>query len=212
MKKRVILFDMDGVLLKSNIIKRDAIFSAFKRYDISRKEFLKAFEEAKGIPRKFAIKKMFELSSGKKITEKMNKRLISDYVRELRKKEHNIKIISGVRSTLKKLKGHKMYVISGTPTKDIKEILKIKNIDHFFKGFYGSPKHKDEHIKDIIRAKKYKRKDLVYIGDGFQDYGYSKRCNIDFIGFPHNKKTKYKFLNKKLKIIKKFSELSHLID
>ena len=70
-----------------------------------------------------------------------------------------------------------LFISTGTPHNEIKKILKIKKIFKYFKGIYGSPDNKIQHIKKILKADK----NAIFIGDSMEDYKSAKYMNINFI-------------------------------
>ena len=60
--------------------------------------------------------------------------------------------VSGVIDYIKKMNSRaKLFISTGTPSKEIKYILKKKDIDRYFTGVYGSPENKTKHIKTILK-------------------------------------------------------------
>ena len=52
----------------------------------------------------------------------------------------------------------------------------------YFDSINGSPESKDQHIKKILRNWKYKKKDIIFIGDSLNDYNVAKKNGIIFFG------------------------------
>ena len=73
------------------------------------------------------------------------------------------------------------YVSTATPETEITQILERKNLNQFFKGVYGSPDSKNEHIKKIIKFNEYKPHHVVFIGDSFSDRQAAINNSIRFI-------------------------------
>ena len=73
------------------------------------------------------------------------------------------------------------YIITGTPTEEMKIILEKRNMDCFFKGVYGSPTKKTEWSEYIIGKEGLDRKSIVFIGDALADYEAAQNSSINFI-------------------------------
>ncbi|NWF51026.1 MAG: HAD family hydrolase [Ignavibacteriaceae bacterium] len=74
----------------------------------------------------------------------------------------------------------RMWIVSGTPTDEIRIIVSAKNIDLFFQGVYGSPETKDYWTKKIIEDNRLINDETIFIGDAIADYEAAKFCNISF--------------------------------
>ena len=73
------------------------------------------------------------------------------------------------------------YIITGTPTEEMKIILEKRNMDCFFKGVYGSPTKKTDWSEYIIGKEGLDRKSIVFIGDALADYEAAQNSSINFI-------------------------------
>ena len=104
-------------------------------------------------------------------------------------------------------KNFNFYISTGTPQKEIIKLLKKKKILKYFKGVYGSPKKKINHIK-IIKKKNNK---LVFIGDSKEDYLAAKKGKIFFIAKINTESRKY-FKKKNIEKINNFKNLNFKIN
>jgi len=73
------------------------------------------------------------------------------------------------------------YIITGTPTEEMKFILEKRNMSNFFKEIYGSPTKKTDWCEYIIEKECLDRKSIVFIGDAVVDYEAAKNSSIEFI-------------------------------
>ena len=76
---------------------------------------------------------------------------------------------------------YKQFISTGTPTEEIKQILKERKINHYFTGVFGSPEKKINHIDQILSTYKLKSNELIFIGDSNTDLEAAKKANIRFI-------------------------------
>ena len=83
---------------------------------------------------------------------------------------------------------YRYYISTGTPSFEINEILKYKNIDHYFDLVFGSPENKIKHIEQILLTTGYNVNELIFIGDSIVDKNAADNYGIKFIGVcnPHN--------------------------
>ncbi len=181
-RKKIIFFDFDGTLVESADIKTEAfreLFSPFGK-EIQDK-VVKHHIENGGIPRSIKLKHYYTKFVGKEIKEdeltKLEK-MFSDMVVE---KIIKSKFVEGAIEFLKRnYEDMDLYVVSGTPQKELEFIIKEKKIIKYFMGIYGHPFSKDEVIKKLLQ--KYDKKKALFIGDSMSDFRAAKETGIEFIG------------------------------
>lgn len=183
-KFQAILFDFDGVLAESMNVKTEAFEQLFKPYgDEVTKKVIKHHIENGGISRYKKIKYYYSHFLNKEI---------SDYkLEEIAKKFSDIVVnkvivsewVGGVKDFLEKYYNKiDLYIVSGTPQKEMELIIKKRNMEKYFKGIYGSPDTKPVITKRIIKQNKYNKKNVIYIGDCLSDYNDSIEADIPFLG------------------------------
>jgi HAD superfamily hydrolase (TIGR01549 family) len=182
MKIKHIFFDFDGVLAESVNIKTDA----FKQMYLYKGEgFAKKVEkyhlENGGVSRY----EKFKVFNGEWLKEEINQQKID----ELAQKFSDLVIdgvvnapeVFGAFDFLNSSEMYKKYIITGTPTVEIKPILKRRKMDHFFEGVFGSPEKKGFWVKHILKNEKVSANECVFIGDALADYNAAIHNNVPFI-------------------------------
>ena len=174
-----IIFDFDGVIFNSHKIKTNAFYEVFKSYGKKNAIKAKRFHENNiGKSRYFKFKFILKNFLKKKITKKEILKLDENFDLFVKKKMNKMKPPKNLLKFLKsEKKNHNFYISTGTPQNKIIKILKEKKLFFFFKKIYGSPRSKVDHINEI--KKKYK--DILFVGDSFEDYKASVDTKIDFI-------------------------------
>lgn len=76
---------------------------------------------------------------------------------------------------------YRMWIISGTPTAEMKEIAKRRTIDTFFTDIFGSPTDKITWTKHILDNWGIKNKETMFVGDALSDYDAALHHNLHFI-------------------------------
>jgi phosphoglycolate phosphatase-like HAD superfamily hydrolase len=138
--------------------------------------------------------------------EKLEKK-ITDFSRTVKEKLLKTKINKGFKEFMSTLcPSVTCYVVSGGKETELHEIFKEKDIAHYFKGIYGSPKTKNEIINSLGE---FQGKSL-FLGDSRLDYETSKTFNMDFVFF--SDLTEFEswetfFRDKDVRIVANFSEL-----
>ena len=204
-KKKIILLDLDGVLINSLKNMRTSWNNTRKKFNI--KHTFNDYKKLIGLPF-YSILRKFDLNSEDYSKIKKNYDSISN------KKLALIKIYPNVKDTLNDLI-KKKYTIGLITSKDKKRTKKI--IDKFklkFKYVYSpnnqiKPKPYPDQILKIVKLEKIKKKDCIYIGDMSLDKKFAKNAGIKFIHAVYGYEKKK--INTKFKI-KKFRDLKILLE
>ena len=180
---KVIVFDLDGVLIESADIKTEAFRELFAGYPAHIDEIIQYHVENAGISRYVKFKYIYENFleetydyTIEKILDKKFKNLVLD------------KIITCpcVGGTIEFLniycKMYPLYIVSGTPDDELKEIVEKKNLGDYFFNIFGSSKSKSEWLEIIIKNEKIQPNNLLFIGDAMSDYLAALTMNTLFIG------------------------------
>jgi phosphoglycolate phosphatase-like HAD superfamily hydrolase len=72
-------------------------------------------------------------------------------------------------------------LITGTPQKEIEQILHTLNITQYFRDVYGAPKSKTIMIKDVLERLGCLSDQALVIGDSGTDLEAAKNNNVDFL-------------------------------
>lgn len=183
-KTQAIFFDFDGVIINSNRIKTDAFKALFQSYPQEVIDQVVSHHiRHGGISRVEKIEYVFK--------EILNRPLKADEL-ETRATEYSALVVRKVleaswipgaidflKSCPKQL--HK-FVISGTPEKELKHIIKTRGIEHYFDDILGSPVKKPLHIQQLLSHYTLDKTRCVFIGDAFTDYDAAAECGLMFIG------------------------------
>jgi HAD superfamily hydrolase (TIGR01549 family) len=203
-KKKIILMDMDGVLINSLENMKVSWNHTRKKFNI--KQSFNEYEKLIGLPFNTILQK-FNIDKKKYSKIKKNYDLVST------KKSSLIKIYPDVKSTLNYLT--KNYILGLITSKDNKRTKKIINKFKLkFKYTYSphkliKPKPYPDQILKIIKSEKVKKKDCIYIGDMSFDKKFAKNAGIKFIYATYGYEKKK--LKNKLKI-KKFEDLKKILE
>ncbi|MEM4396787.1 MAG: HAD-IA family hydrolase [Candidatus Woesearchaeota archaeon] len=192
-----IFIDFDGVICKSNLLKKDNIYTAVKKFTNKQTayEFTEYFINNNGITREVKIFNYFGNNKiAKKILEeysKINENLIS------------LRLNAGLINFLEQVKDKDLYILSGGDEREIKKYLIKKKIIKYFKSILAGPLSKTQNLKII--SINYP---ALFIGDSKYDFEVAKYFKLDFIFMVDNNKY-YGFLDNfsKVLITKNFNTL-----
>jgi len=76
---------------------------------------------------------------------------------------------------------YKLFVVSGTPQDEIRQIVKRRKIDKYFAGVFGSPETKTDLINSILKSESYYPQEAIFIGDSINDLEAAANTGTRFI-------------------------------
>ena len=215
----IIVFDFDGVILDSDLLKFD-IFELLFRYEKKniKNKILKYHFKNQGINRKVKFKhiskNILKLDNFKKKALELEK----TFKVEFKKKIPSCKFSCGAINSLKFLNKSNIpcYIATGVHQKEINELISKLKIKKFFKNIYGYPKKKDEILRIIKKSENVKYSKIYFIGDSMSDFFAAKKRKVNFLGrrtiLNHREKINNKYFREinVYKIIKKVYNLYHV--
>jgi len=185
MRWETIFFDFDGVIADSVDIKTRAFAKMFETYgkDVENKVIQYHLSHG-GVSRFDKFRYFYENFLEKEISQQELDRLCNTFSELVLHGVIDSPLLPGALETLEHIKKNdtSAYIISGTPHDEIIIIAKQKNLTHFFQGIYGSPRSKDDIVKEILQEKGYANHNCLFIGDSMSDYQAAVSNQIHFLG------------------------------
>ena len=182
MKKKYLLFDFDGVLAESVDIKTEAFRKMYLSHGDEFAQRVVDFHEANGGVSRY---EKFKIINGEWLGEEITPQKIdelanifSDLVVD---GVVNADEVTGAKEFLDSSSQYIKFIITGTPTTEIKPILKKRGMDHYFKEAFGSPEKKGYWAQHILKTENISPDECVFIGDALADFNAATENNIDFI-------------------------------
>ena len=185
---KVLLFDFDGVILESAVIKTAAYRKLFERkYPDKVDEFMKYHIQNAGISRYVKFQYFYEKILGIRLTEEKKKELINNFSQIVLKETFNASFVKGMPEFLaENYKKFPLFVVTGTPNEEINCIINKRKLNVYFKEIHGSPKEKKEIIRDILNRYKWSPKEVVFFGDAESDLRTAEETGVIFIAILNN--------------------------
>ena len=167
-----IVFDFDGTLIDSNLLKYESYFSLFPLDDfhtqIIRAVLSEIFEQSR-----YVILREILLRLGAEEDDSLDEK-----VGRMAERYNEI-VLSGAKicpekegaeEALRKLaQMYSLYVSSITPDNNLKEIIRFRKWDCYFRAVFGYPHEKAETLRHIILMEGLKSDQVLVIGDGESD-------------------------------------------
>jgi len=178
-----ILFDFDGVIIDSMPIKTAGFRKIFEEYDAETVKPLLDFHNLNGgLSRYVKIKYFFEdvLDTPIEDIEIMRyANRFSEIVKEeLNNPEHLIaEVVQFIRDNQENFNFH---IVSGADEQELNYLCEQLNIAQYFKSIHGSPTHKNELVKQVMKENSYLKTETILIGDSINDL---EAAEVNKIGF-----------------------------
>jgi HAD superfamily hydrolase (TIGR01549 family) len=181
---KALFFDFDGVLADSVGIKTEAFKDMFREYgDKVIGKIIDYHHLHGGISRVEKIRYAFEEIMKVPFPEKEQSRLSLKYSQMVVDKVVDADWIPGAEDVLRQY-SHALpiFVISGTPEDELKQVLDRRAMSHYFNEILGSPIKKPIHIRNLLAKYNLNPRKCVFIGDAQTDYDAAAETNLHFIG------------------------------
>lgn len=182
MNVNCIFFDFDGVLAESVNIKTEAFKSMYLHHGEEFAQRVVAHHIDNGGVSRF---EKFKIYNGQWLGETINDEIIQQLAHEYSEivldKVTHCKEVNGATSLLEAHPNITKYIITGTPTEEIRIILERRKMSHYFEDAFGSPPKKDHWVKELIATNNLKPDECVFVGDALADYEAAVKNKVPFI-------------------------------
>ena len=174
MTQKVIIFDFDGTIadtVDALVSIANSLAVEFNFAPITPEEFL--------LLKNLTSREIFKYSG---IPLFKIPFLLKKVKRELKNKIPELKPIEGIPEALLELKenGSRLGIITSNSKGNVKEFLKINNLDNFFEFVHTGVTifGKTTIINNVLKQKQIKTQEVIYVGDETRDIEASKKAQI----------------------------------
>jgi phosphoglycolate phosphatase-like HAD superfamily hydrolase len=213
MKKiKNIFFDFDGVIAESVSAKTAAFKEMYLPYGKEIADQVVTYHIKHGGVSRFEKFKYWE----KKF---FNHDISEDRVAELAKQFSDLVLnkvifseeVLGAKDFIEKYaKKLNFWIITGTPTQEIKIIAKEKGLTEYFIGIHGSPNNKRYWTEYLIEKYSLKREETLFLGDATTDQDAAEFSKLHFV-LRENEENNQIFKNYRGNRFKDFIELEKIL-
>ena len=191
-----LIFDFDGTLADSVDIKTDAFAELYKPYGKKIVDKVIKYHLSNGGISRYEKIKYFHKNLLKiNPTDSEVQNIATHFSDIVINKVINASYLPGAYEFVNSNHlNYNLFISSATPEEELKQILYKKGISRLFKGIYGSPSSKTEHI-NVIMKNGFNHNETVFVGDSIDDYKAAINSKINFIGVSSIKDRKNKFPN-----------------
>ena len=198
-----IIFDFDGVIAESVQIKTDAFARLYEDFGSEIVNKVVKHHVANGGMSRFEKIRLYHKSYlNKAITNKENEELANQFSELVVEKVIDSPYVPGVFKYIQKCyEKYNLFISTGTPTNEMKQILIGRGIAEYFIEIHGSPERKSVHISKIMSKYNYHPDELIFYGDANTDIDAAEQANVPFVLIKNNfneklvKKFKGKIIN-----------------
>jgi len=178
-----IIFDFDGVIAESVQVKTDAFAELYKPYGSHIvKKVVEHHKTNGGMSRFEKIRLYHESFLNRTVAIEEIANLANQFSTLVVEKVIGVPYVPGALEYIQKCcKQYKLFISTGTPTEEMKQILKGRKIAQYFTDVFGSPDKKNIHINNIESKYGISSNKLIFYGDSNSDLDAAENANIAFV-------------------------------
>ena len=179
-----IVLDFDGTLVDSKEIKAHAFGELYQSYgDKIVEQVLAYHQQNEGVSRFVKFRYWQETLLGEHYTEEKGAEFSRRYTGAVIDAVVQAPFLPGVNEFLEKTSQLiPLFVASGTPELELQQIIMRRQMDHYFRGVFGSPSTKDEILRKIMTETSTSPHRLLMLGDSLEDWEAAKTTGCHFMG------------------------------
>ena len=181
---RAIIFDFDGVILDSVDIKTKAFARLFEEHGPEVVEQVVAHHLANGGVSRFRkfqhiseniLHRPMPAGESERLGERFSDLVFDEVVKAA--------WIPGAPEFLEKHHTNcRFFIASGTPQDELRQIVKLRELEQYFLGIFGSPATKEEITRGILEKEGLQTGEVLFVGDALTDFKAAQACEVRFVG------------------------------
>ncbi|HOY70833.1 MAG TPA: HAD family hydrolase [Methylotenera sp.] len=183
-KYKTIVFDCDGVVLDSNIVKTEAYFRTAKKLghtDAQAQALVDYHVKLGGISRYHKFEWYLREVLNQPVTEQAVQILLDGFARELEVGLMECAVADGLPQLRELTPNANWMILSGGDQQEIRTLFAMRDLAKYFDGgLFGSPDNKDE-VLAREKASGNVQMPALFLGDSKYDYEAASRAGLDFV-------------------------------
>lgn len=207
---RTLVFDCDGVLLNSNMVKTQAFYRAALPYgEKAASELMDYHVRHGGISRYSKFDYFQREILAQPLDTSVRNKLLEAFATEVRKGLLTCEVAEGLEELRMATPDSRWMVVSGGDQSELREVFAIRQIDRFFNGgIFGSPDDKDTILSRETNVCNL-MPPAIFFGDTKYDMEVAMRAGLDFVFV--SKWSEYPFFASELTNLTSIRQLSYLL-
>lgn len=181
---RIILFDFDGVIVDSVPLKTEAFVALYPEATPEQHDYIRSYQlRHGGVSRVHKIAHYEEFLYGEAPTQAYVTERTGEYARLVEDAVVGCAYLTGATDFLEEQATRlSLYLVSGTPTDELRRIAARRGIAGWFKDVIGSPPDKYTTFSAILRAEDAGPEEALAVGDSITEYDAAQALGIPFVG------------------------------
>ena len=183
-KYKSIVFDCDGVVLDSNVVKTEAYFRTAKNLgatDAQAQALVEYHVKLGGISRYHKFEWYLHEVLNQPVTEQAVQALLDEFARELEVGLMECAVAEGLEDLRSATPKANWMILSGGDQQEIRVLFAKRDLAKYFDGgLFGSPDNKDTVLAREIASGNLQFPAL-FIGDSKYDFEAATRAGLDFV-------------------------------
>ncbi len=179
-----VLLDFDGVIVQSVQLKADAFLRIYTDEDPAKLAALLAYQSTHGgVTRRVKFQYFEERIFGRPADDARIEELSRRYTELVHDSVLACPLVEGAAAFLSIVYGQAdMHVVSGTPVEELTDIVRQRQLRHYFASLHGAPQTKPEAFLRIVSRGAYPPHEVLAIGDASTEYDAAAALGIPFLG------------------------------
>lgn len=180
---KAFVLDFDGVILESLDIKTRAFRSLFGAFPEKIGDIVQLHVEMAGISRFEKFRIIYRDILEKPLTETELERLGREFAVLVGREILACPFVAGALEFLKEQsKRLPIFIVSGTPEEELRDIVARRDLNQYCRGVYGSPRNKEVLLRKVVAENSCSPGEVVFVGDAMSDYEAADTVGTHFIG------------------------------
>ena len=180
---KAIILDFDGVILESADIRTRAFSRVFSGYPERLDEIVQHHLDNVSLSRYEKFRYVYENILIKPLSpeemEELGQRFADYSLEEVK----GCPEVEGASELFEAYSNHfLLFVASGTPEPELREIVGARGLSQHFAGVFGSPRWKRDICADILRQWRLEPSEALFVGDSLTDFQEALQVGIPFVG------------------------------
>lgn len=183
---KIILWDFDGVLMNSNLVRDQGFVEVLKEFPKYQVEKLLAFHKKNGgLSRYVKFRYFFEEIRKEEISEKEVNNLANKFSIIMKKLlvDESLLIDDSIQFVKKHHQDFYMHIVSGSDEKELRFLCQELKISQYFISIHGSPTAKNDLVRNLLNEYNYQKLNCILIGDSINDFEAATVNKISFYGY-----------------------------
>lgn len=174
-----VVFDLDGVIVKTNFVKHAVMLSLFEEHPAQRDVISEFILSNGGVPRRDKLAHLLQNNLRTEPTDALLSEYLHRYAIRL---EHHLAVapmVEGIGEFIADYPSAR-YVCSSAPDAEVHEQLVRRSLGRHLAAVYGSSTPKGDALRAIVTS--HSSEPVVFFGDSLGDYEASCQAGVAFVG------------------------------